>query len=200
MKKHSRKTVSFPYTPALTVALGLVILLAGSGFAFAATQEGRDSFCASCHTQPESTYFQRAIDANPVDLASAHKTEGTRCIDCHSGAGLGGRARSELMGARNAVAWLTHTAKQPAPLTIPIRDDSCVKCHAQVTSRGDFENHFHVFLARWQNQDLKAGTCVSCHGGHSTDGSAREAFLNEPRTRAVCEACHNALGEGGERD
>ncbi len=40
-------------------ALG--IILAGSGFAFAASQESHDAFCASCHTQPESTYYQRSV-------------------------------------------------------------------------------------------------------------------------------------------
>jgi predicted secreted protein len=49
------------------LVLGMV--LTAGGFAFAATQESHDTFCASCHTQPESTFFQRATAAQPSDLA-----------------------------------------------------------------------------------------------------------------------------------
>jgi nitrate/TMAO reductase-like tetraheme cytochrome c subunit len=63
-----------------------------------------DQFCASCHTQPESIFFQRSTGALAVDLASFHTTQKTRCIDCHSGPGLFGRMQAELLGARNASA------------------------------------------------------------------------------------------------
>jgi hypothetical protein len=106
------------------------------------------SFCASCHTQPESTFFQRSVDTQPVDLASIHKADNTRCIDCHSGKGVTGRIRAELLGAHNALAFYTRTAVQPAKLTRPIGDDSCLKCHQNVTTQRDRNNHFHGFLAR----------------------------------------------------
>ena len=176
-------------------ALALGIILAISGFAFAATKESHDSFCASCHTQPESTFYQRSLAA-PVDLASAHTADKTRCIDCHSGEGTTSRIKAELLGAHNALAYLTHTAVQPAPLTKPIADENCLKCHAQVMTQQDMNNHFHVFLPRWQQIDPNAAGCVSCHEGHATDGRADLAYLNEARTRAVCEACHQATGEG----
>lgn len=50
-------------SPLLAVLLGLFVLgvvFAVGGFAFAASQETNDSFCASCHTQPESTFVQRS--------------------------------------------------------------------------------------------------------------------------------------------
>jgi nitrate/TMAO reductase-like tetraheme cytochrome c subunit len=188
-----RKTI-FPIV--LRVAVGVLLVglvLVSSGFGFAASRESHDPFCASCHTQPETTYFERSTSA-PVDLASAHKPENTRCIDCHSGEGLTGRLQAELLGAHNALAYLTHTAVQPAPLTRPIEDASCLKCHADVTGRQDFNNHFHNLLPRWQAVDPQAATCVSCHSGHTTDGSADLAYLNEARTRIVCEDCHRAAG------
>jgi len=43
----------------LLIGLGLAIFLTASGFTFAYTQEQRDSFCSSCLTQPESTFYQR---------------------------------------------------------------------------------------------------------------------------------------------
>ncbi len=198
MKKYNRKSTKSPALFALGGGLAVVLLLAASGFAFAAARESNDSFCASCHTQPESAYVGRSMEATPIDLASAHRPKETRCIECHSGAGLFGRMGAELMGARNALAWLTHTAIQPAPQTVPVGDGNCLKCHQEVTARQDMDNHFHVFLARWQAVDPKAGACVSCHTGHTTDGDRQQRFLNVPRAQSVCEACHRAMGEGEE--
>jgi len=191
------------------VGIVVVLLLPAGGFAFAASKESQDSFCGSCHTQPESTYLERSTAAQPVDLASFHTTAETRCIDCHSGKGIGGRMAAEMMGAQNALKWYTGTAVQPAPLTQPIGDANCLKCHDQVTSRsyqpknntlalqGEVENgHWHLFLSRWQTQSKSAGTCASCHTGHATDGDAKILYLNEQHTAAVCDSCHQTMGEG----
>lgn len=173
-----------------SVLVGIVVLgifLTVGGFTFAASQEARDPFCASCHTQPESTYVQRSTDAHPVDLASFHTGEETRCIDCHSGVGIGGRVQAELLGARNALAWYTSFAEQSAHITFPLQDENCLKCHQDVIqqgytpkqtvtisgvrSRGGGEagpNHWHDQMARWQAADPKAGLCTSCHLGHGT--------------------------------
>ncbi len=210
--KQARKGIAI--VPILIGIAVLGVLAAAGGFTFAATQETRDSFCASCHTQPESTFYERSTAAQQVDLASFHTTKKTRCIDCHSGQGLTGRMSAELLGARNAFLWYTGTAVQPAKLTIPIDDANCLKCHQQVTSRnyvptssgsgitGGFEegrnNHWHAFLARWQAAASNAGSCTSCHPGHSTDGSAQTGFQNQQTTRSVCDACHQVLREGGE--
>lgn len=196
----------------------LAFLLAAGGFAFAASQETHDPYCASCHTQPETTYFQRSIAAQPVDLASYHTTQETRCIDCHSGLGIEGRMRAELLGARNALAWYTKTAIQPAILTHPIPDTNCLKCHQDVIQRGYVPknpvtvvpsrrgereeegggNHWHELMARWQAASPQAGTCTSCHPGHPTDGSVNTGFQDPQTTRSVCEACHRVMGEEGE--
>jgi nitrate/TMAO reductase-like tetraheme cytochrome c subunit len=203
---------------ALVAIIAFAIVLTVSGFTYAASQEEHDAFCASCHTEPESTYVQRSTTAPPVDLASFHTTEGIRCIDCHSGAGMPGRMQAELLGARNAALWYTHTAHQPATVTQPIGDASCLKCHQEVTQagyrpehrvtlgRGEGEggeggeagpNHWHEQLARWQATSTNAATCISCHPGHSTAGTAETGFQDPQATRAVCEGCHQVLGEGG---
>jgi predicted CXXCH cytochrome family protein len=189
----------------IIVSLVAIVLPVG-GFAFAASQESHDAFCGSCHTQPESTYVQRSTAAQAVDLASYHTTQETRCIDCHSGAGLVGRLGAEMMGAGNAFRWFTKTAIQPAPLTRAISDSNCKKCHAQVTQQGyvpknqtltdlgEAQNgHWHLFLSRWQSQAANVGDCVSCHNGHQTDGNAQILFLNDQQTSAVCDSCHRVL-------
>jgi nitrate/TMAO reductase-like tetraheme cytochrome c subunit len=180
----------------LLTGVGLAILLTTVGFTFSATQEQQDSFCSSCHTQPESTFYQRSLDAQAVDLASFHKEKKTRCIDCHSGIGITGRIRAELLGAHNALAFYTKTAVQPAKLTRPVGDESCLKCHQNVAAQQDMNNHFHVFLAQWQSMDPNAATCVSCHQGHSNDGDPQIMYLNQATTQAECESCHRSLGAG----
>lgn len=205
-KNKTANKKKFPWVLVLIAAAAAVIFPA-AGFGFAASQEAHDSFCGSCHTQPESTYLSRSIALQPSDLASFHTTVSTRCIDCHSGKGVTGRIQAELLGASNAFKWYTGTAIQPASLTRPITDIHCLKCHDQVSNEGyvpknktlqdlgEAQNgHWHLFLPRWQAQDPKAATCVSCHTGHSTDGDVKILYLNNDHTVAICESCHNALG------
>lgn len=194
-KKQNPKSRTYVYL--LLTGLVLAIFLTTGGFTYAATQEQHDDFCSSCHTQPESTFYQRSLDAQAIDLASAHTAEKTRCIDCHSGEGLLGRVKAELLGAHNAFAYYTNTAIQPAQLTRSIADESCLKCHQNIFDNQDMNNHFHFFLVKWQELDSNAASCVSCHQGHSTQGDRQTAYLNEQTTQAVCQDCHKFAGEGG---
>ena len=192
-RKRSRLIVS-PWMKFILLGLGVIILLTAGGFSFAATREQHDAFCASCHTQPETTFYQRSMDAQTVDLATKHKSQNVRCIDCHSGHGVTGRLQAELLGAHNALAFFSRTAIQPARLTQPIGDDKCLKCHQEAMVARDINNHFHALLASWQATDPKAATCISCHGGHTTDGNSQAMFLNVANTRLVCDSCHRVLG------
>jgi len=197
-----------PWKPIL-ILLSVALVIAAGGFTFAATQESHDSFCGSCHTQPESTYLQNSTASQPVDLASWHTTQSTRCIDCHSGVGVLGRMQADLLGAKNAFKWYTGTAIQPAPLTQPIGNGNCLKCHQQVTQSAyvpknqdlpveeEAQNgHWHLFLSRWQALDASAARCVTCHSAHTTDGDKTIFYLNQQHTLSVCESCHQKLGAG----
>ena len=196
-RKRARKRQPTIHWPAILIPSAVVVFLAIVSFGFAANMEEQNSFCASCHTQPESTYYARdQAGGDPVDLAVFHNTKATKCIDCHSGDGVTGRASAMMMGARNALAWFTKTAKQPAPLTFPIGDGNCLKCHSAVLNRADFNNHFHEFLPRWQAADPSAASCVDCHASHATNGDPALGFLNQAQTEQVCQRCHNALGRG----
>ena len=220
-KNASANKKKFPLITVILAVFVVGVLLAAGGFTFAASQETHDSFCASCHTQPESTFYQRSTDAQPVDLASYHTTQKTECINCHSGQGVIGRVQAELMGARNALKWYTATAVQPATLVFPIGDQNCLKCHQNVTQRGftakesltvpgraggfggeregGRNNHWHEFLARWQAADPNAGPCVSCHSGHATDGNTQNGSMKDQTVQNECNACHQVLRreEGG---
>lgn len=198
-KARRDKILKSPLLRVGLIILAIGVLLSAGGFTYAANQESHDEFCASCHTQPETTYFERATASGAVDLASFHKAKETRCIDCHSGNGLSGRVSAELLGAHNAFLWYTHQAAQPAQITQPVGDENCVKCHTTtLTQNPAMENHFHIFLSRWQGVDPNAAGCTTCHRGHTTNGAQANQFLDVATVQVVCESCHRAIGEGGE--
>lgn len=180
-----------------TLGAALLLLVVFGGGVYASSRlEENDAFCASCHTEPEVTYFGRTQTASAVDLASFHHGKTTRCIDCHSGPGIDGRLNTIMtLGVRDLLLYMTHQAKQPAPLTQPIPDANCLKCHGDVPQTQSFQSHFHAFLSRWQAQDPNAATCVDCHATHTIDGQANLDYLQEARTEAVCDHCHRALGD-----
>ncbi len=193
-RKRQRRTRG-KFSSRLWLALGALIVFSASGFAVGAKMENRDSFCASCHTEPESQYVQRTTQDPAPDLAAFHAAKAVRCIDCHSGIGVGGRVRAELLGARDALVYLTGKDQQPHHATRPIEDANCLKCHADVLREQSFERHFHTLLPQWQQFSAQAARCVDCHLSHRTDGDPRIAFLIEQPTVQVCQACHAVAGE-----
>lgn len=193
-KPRSRRVLIAGVLAGLIAFMGLALIV------FAQVEE-QDAFCASCHTEPELTYFNRTQAAGAVDLATVHAalhhagthTSTVRCIDCHSGPGVGGRLSSMALGARDAFRWVTGTAIQPAVQTVPIDDANCLKCHTDTPAGTDFDNHFHHYLAEWQSKDASAGGCVDCHTSHTTDGNPSIGFLQQQRMQVVCEQCHIAM-------
>jgi predicted CXXCH cytochrome family protein len=189
-----RRTLPFHWT-AIAIPAAVVLFLTIVSFSFAASMEENNAFCASCHTQPETTYYASFQAAGaPTDLAAFHNTKQTKCIDCHSGEGTGGRIDAILQGAHNAVAFYTRTARQPGTLTSPFGDGNCLKCHRSITDSNDFNNHFHNLLPRWQAADPNAAGCVSCHTSHPSGRDPKLAFLDQTQTDRVCQRCHNSQG------
>lgn len=165
---------------------GLIIPITAMQF------ENHNGFCASCHTEGEQTFYDRSIANAPVDLASIHDIKGqARCIDCHTGSGIIGRYGGLMAGATDVISYFSGHYPQPAALEEPYPDANCLKCHADIAQKQDFNNHFHVFLSHWQAIDKNAATCVSCHLSHDTKGDIKVGFLNEKTTVAVCEKCHS---------
>ncbi len=203
MTKQSQKTdrpkSRRPLLFKIAIILGVLLVLGTAAGVTAMTFENHDSFCASCHAEPEYTFFQREASTTPVDLATFHTTKQTTCIDCHSGNGIvPGRINSLMLGARDLVSWIGGHAPQPAPLNTPIGDENCLKCHGTIAAAQNMNNHFHVFLSQWQVKDPKAATCVSCHQSHNnTTADSTLAFLDQKATTAVCQSCHAFAGVGG---
>ena len=195
--RRSSPLTSFVWRWPMWAALAGVLFVGLGGYFTTAHIEENDGFCASCHSQPESTFFQRT-QAPAVDLASKHQAAwATRCIDCHSGPGVTGRLSGMALGAHDLAAFITHTDHQPAVQTVPVTDATCLKCHAETPTTTNFQRHFHAYLAKWQAIDPKAATCVSCHGGHATDGDPSHAFVQQDRIMQVCHSCHQTSGVRG---
>jgi hypothetical protein len=183
----------------LAIALFVPIATVGSASAL----ENLDPLCASCHTQPETEYFDRSLTL-PSDLASAHTPEEVRCIDCHSGAGLAGRAGSLRQGASDLIAFASDDYTAPAVTTNPVGDGACIKCHGQPSAIEDLSapvedissSHYHFmeYTAEWNGREPDPrGTCVICHAAHSLEGLEGQAFTSNAAVQPACEACHEAL-------
>ncbi len=179
------------------VAVGILLLVATVGTGYALQFENQDAFCASCHTQPETRYYEQSLAQEASTLAAFHAQKQVRCIDCHSGSGPFGRAVGLSQGSQDLMAYYSGHYHAPAITTNQIQDVSCTKCHRDMTAAVDFNNHFHRFLPQWQAIDPNAARCVTCHTSHpATD--ATQGYRAEATVRPVCDACHAAAGRGGE--
>ncbi len=188
------------------IVVGGAFVLATGGVGVALALENQDAFCASCHTQPEVTYYQQSTQAQPATLAALHTQKKTACIDCHSGGGLLGRSKGLQQGGHDLLNYLAGTYHRPAITTDPLGDESCVKCHADVLAQAPkgvsraMNGHYHVFLPRWQKVDPNAAHCATCHSAH-TQGVESLAFMTQGPVGQVCDQCHAALSgreQGGD--
>jgi len=184
------------------VAIGVVSLFPLMGLAIAGYSialENRDEFCASCHTQPEMEFFQRAQDrsgGHPIDLAAAHAqtahAPAVRCIDCHGGVDALERTKTLALAARDAALFFSGRFQQPAKLMGTLPNSTCLACHRAEVSRPGFENHFHNRLGMTGAPDL---SCQSCHPAH-TPADQETMFIVRRIIFPQCNACHRALGRG----
>ncbi len=180
---------------ALGAVVGLLALI--GGVAFASRQEQDDQFCASCHTQPESEYFERFLRADAQkaaeDLAALHhRKKEIKCIDCHGGEGLIGRAQVLTVAAWDALRYYTRTARQPAVVVIPLQNEGCTKCHEDAVRKSGFENHYHNKMSDPEAPFLR---CTDCHLTHRL-GDELNAFQFRNAILPQCEFCHVQMGRG----
>jgi predicted CXXCH cytochrome family protein len=193
------------------ILIGALLTLTGLGsigFVAASVLEEHDSFCVSCHTAPEVTYFNRAYLAldypdEPVyDLSTAHYVRAQRrdisfrCIDCHRGdASVGHRVATVALGAKDVLIWLTGrddpTIEKAASSAAWLPDAACTACHTDtlLLVRG-LDNHFHTSLP--QAADARR------NGGKLTVSPAftgdAQAFLESAQVDIplLCTDCHVA--------
>jgi nitrate/TMAO reductase-like tetraheme cytochrome c subunit len=151
--------------PLLLIGLGVgMLLLASASFAGATMLEENNAFCASCHTAPEETYYNRVTKvlgdpgAAALDLASMHfhqtqaKNQSFACISCHRGdASLSQRIQTLALGASDILIFVSGKADltlEKTKITQPILPNSaCISCHTDtlLTVRGT-ATHYHNML------------------------------------------------------
>lgn len=173
----------------------LTPLLAVGGIGVSLVLENQDSFCASCHTEPEFKYYNQSTEKNSATLAAFHTAKKTGCIDCHSGGGALGRAQGLQQGADDLMLF-SGNYKKPAITSNPLGDDSCIKCHVDVFQRQGgnrgANGHYHFYLTQWQAVDPLAAHCVTCHTSHTTELASLQ-YLTQGKVAKQCDSCHTAL-------
>lgn len=194
----------------LAIGIGLLfVIMVTATVATAVHLENQDTFCASCHTQPETVYVERSQGEHPSDLASAHAQFETavRCIDCHSGYGNSGRAMALYQGAIDTINYVVGAYDSPATVDRPLGDDPCLKCHTQPsrdnpTTIEDDPSligsiaHYHwiEYTSAWMKADFDPhGTCSSCHPSHSDATRAVLGYRDMQGVNLTCDGCHLAL-------
>ncbi len=195
VRKKSERKVRPAWLAPVWIGALLALSAAAGTVGYGAHLENRNAFCASCHTQPETKYYEQSLAA-PADLASAHAAKEVTCIQCHSGRGATGRlAAMVTVALPDLLAYRSGRYRSPAITTWPAGDDHCLKCHRGVETNRDFNNHFHAFLPLWQARaGHQAAGCVDCHSSHVPGGDPQTAFLSQSTTVAVCQRCHAFAG------
>ncbi len=158
------------------IAVAIVVVVLGlSGSIGGSLLEERDDFCTSCHTKPESTYYDRTRQALKdaagatdlqnlikqniaIDLASQHYVISSTmtCIACHGGVrNLNDRVESLALGVKDSVVHFlgrgNPTIEKATTGDPSLIERACIACHIQQLVTIKFENHFHVKLPQtWQ--------------------------------------------------
>lgn len=164
--------------------------------------EQDNDFCISCHvTSDKPLHVENHSDFHGIErvsLAFAHAQAGNeaaqdgafRCIDCHGGVGLVGRARVKVLSAKDAFWYVVGRFEEPDGMHWPLGNDDCTQCHDSFPkkTRESWESPgFHELDVHNHNLGVD---CVACHGSHDRGGLPDTHFLNPKGVRAQCALCH----------
>jgi len=181
---------------------GLALCAAPLGWWVSDRLEQNNDFCNSCHLAsgvPLHRELRRDFDAErPASLAGLHGAAGNdaradaafRCIDCHGGHSLVGRARVKVLAAKDAFWYAVGRFDEPDGMRWPLWDEDCAKCHAEFDERPAAawqSPRFHELAVH--NVDLGVD-CVACHLAHEPGGNPQAFFLHAEPVRAECARCH----------
>lgn len=175
----------------LGIAPGVAVAGGLAGWLGVERLESRNEFCVACHLAPQTPLHREIFDglhSSPAgSLAAAHRVADAafRCIDCHGGTGLLGRARVKLVSARDALMYLVGRFGEPERMRAPLWDEDCTKCHAPDPSEGP--DAFHGIDDHDVGLDR---ACVACHEAHPGERSAEVGFLDREVVLPICRDCH----------
>jgi nitrate/TMAO reductase-like tetraheme cytochrome c subunit len=181
---------------------GLALLAAPTGWLVSDHLERNDAFCVSCHLRDGSPLHRgkrEGFERRPAaSLAAAHGVAGVRgrsdpalrCIDCHGGTGLAGRARVKLLSAKDAFWYATGRFEEPERMRWPLWDEDCRKCHADLGEGGAAPGAAPAFHALAVHNAELGVDCVACHLAHDESALPDHHFLVPDVVRARCAECH----------
>jgi len=159
--------------------------------------ERDDAFCIACHLDAETPLHIANFDdfrADPAvsSLASAHGAaeeagRAFRCIDCHGGTGLIGKARVKLLSAKDAFWYVTGRFDEPEGMHWPLLDEDCARCHGSYEPGEGVDPGFHEILVH--NSELGV-SCVECHLSHERGALVDYDYLHPVHVRSQCARCH----------
>jgi hypothetical protein len=170
-----------PRSDELTVAMAT-----SSGFIGVPTRSQTVGICGSCHSSADrmrpyglntDQYSKYYTSVHGQRLLTAKDTRVAICIDCH--------------GTHDVKKVSDSTAKV-YPLNVPAL---CASCHADAAKMEPYgirTDQYDIYQqsvhgqALLVKQDLRAPSCVSCHGSHSAQPPRSDEVV------AVCGKCHTA--------
>jgi nitrate/TMAO reductase-like tetraheme cytochrome c subunit len=191
----------------LALAAGVFALVSAPlGWTVTDRLERDNDFCNACHLEsgtPLHAEVRAAFDARPAaTLAAAHagvriegREDGFRCIDCHGGASLVGRARVKVLAAKDAFWYVVGSFEEPDGMRWPLWDEDCRKCH---------EAFDEAPASTWQSprfhqvplHNVELGVdCVRCHRVHDAGGNTSAHFIHADSVRVECARCHPEFEE-----
>jgi hypothetical protein len=188
---------------ALLALVAAGVLSAPVGWWVTDRLEADNDFCVSCHLAPDEPLHREkraALDRLPAaTLAAAHGSAGWedrpfRCIDCHGGTGLVGKARVKLLSAKDAFWYAVGRFDEPDQMHWPLRDADCTRCHMTFDEREPESGRNPLFHELSVHNAELGVDCVACHTSHDEGGLADHYQLHPDRVRAECAACHPELG------
>lgn len=194
------------------IAIGLagVVAAASAGWLTTDALEANNDFCTACHLPTGSVLhleLRESFDAQPVhDLAGVHGASKReyefgarefRCIDCHGGVGLVGRAKVKLLAARDAMVWVMGDFDEPDHMEYPLGEADCRQCHRKFAL--DVAADAGIEFVRFHgnsvhNVDLGV-VCVECHTVHAGGDDKATFYLDAMSVRQQCARCHSEYQE-----
>lgn len=178
-----RYAISLFFTGIMLVAVGFWLNF-GTGKTFAQDSvveaTGNDSFCTVCHTENSSqvhTFADGATVAVNIDSRvianSVHgdsNPEGALgCVDCH---GLDVFPHDDLSSANQREYSITAS-------------NICIDCHTEESDNLADDVHLTAMV----DGNLRAATCVDCHGAHDV----QEISENPIAVSQTCGECHQIV-------
>ena len=186
----------------LLMTAALTVVVAPAAWWITDILEADDDFCNSCHLPagtPLHTEIRDDFDGRPpASLAARHAdlmllnrpdSPNLRCIDCHGGVGLLGRARVKLLAVKDTFLYLSGQFGEPERMSWPLWDADCRQCHLRFAKRREGFDGDAFHGKPGHNVDLGVD-CVECHTAHDAGVDPNLWFLRADAIRARCAQCH----------